>query len=82
MITNSKLSPENTAISVLKVLIGRNYSIEKFGRQGQRGDGGQQPRVAGLALFDVEPGRAFGDETRTLADFLKEKRELILEVHL
>ncbi len=62
--------PEDAAVAVLKVLVGRDDAVEEPGRERQRGDGREEPGVALLALLDVEPSGALADELGPLADLL------------
>ncbi len=45
-----QILPENSAVTVLKVLVWRNDSIEKLWGQRQRRNGSKKPRISGLTL--------------------------------
>ena len=56
-------------------LIRRDDPVEEARRERERGDGGEEPGVAGLALLHVEPRRALAYELGPLADLLKGKND-------
>ena len=52
-------------------LVRRYDSVEESRRQGEGGDGGEEPGIALLALFHVEPRGALAYELGPLADLLR-----------
>ena len=52
-------------------LVRRHDPVEESRRQREGGDGGEEPRVALLALLHVEPRRPLAYELGPLADLLR-----------
>ena len=63
-------APKNSAVSMLKVLIGWHDSVEEARREGETGDGREKPWIALLALLHVESCGPLGYELGPLANLL------------